>query len=341
MERLQTVVHVMVNNHIPEGIFRSLHPSVYSGWWYCCIPTANIRARGLPLPLFIRCDDMEYSWRHHGIHHITLNGICIWHQAFNEGRSLAAVGRSERYFAPRNMFVRNALHIPGVEAEFPRYFWAWFKDGLVQYNYQWAELLLAAMEDLLRGPDCLKDDPDKILERLRHVFQPPSYQVGEQEWANFRHAHPAMSWKRRLLYKLTLGGLLLPPALFPKAEGKCLGPFCPPGQFATPPPHARARRIYRPVQRLGVRSPQEPEAGPKVPCFALEDKTQLPPPVPGVPRGRHRVDRSGILATVPRPASCPARRVGAVRGGGRVTDGPIPRSSREAESPQIRSRCLV
>lgn len=232
MERLQTVVHVMVNNHIPEGIFRSLHPSVYSGWWYCCIPTANIRARGLPLPLFIRCDDMEYSWRHHGIHHITLNGICIWHQAFNEGRSLAAVGRSERYFAPRNMFVRNALHIPGVEAEFPRYFWAWFKDGLVQYNYQWAELLLAAMEDLLRGPDCLKDDPDKILERLRHVFQPPSYQVGEQEWANFRHAHPAMSWKRRLLYKLTLGGLLLPPALFPKAEGKCLGPFCPPGQFA-------------------------------------------------------------------------------------------------------------
>ena len=31
----------------------------YAGWWYCCIPVEHIEDRGLPLPVFVRGDDVE------------------------------------------------------------------------------------------------------------------------------------------------------------------------------------------------------------------------------------------------------------------------------------------
>jgi galactofuranosylgalactofuranosylrhamnosyl-N-acetylglucosaminyl-diphospho-decaprenol beta-1,5/1,6-galactofuranosyltransferase len=222
----------MVNDHIPDNIFNTPEPSVYSGWWYCCIPLANIRSRGLPLPLFIRCDDMEYSWRHHRVHHITLNGVCIWHQAFNEGRSPAAVGLSERYFAPRNMFVRNALHIQGVEAKFPQYFWTWFKDCIVLYDYYCAELLLQAMQDILRGPEWLREDPEKTLARLKAVPKAPSCDSTEDRIAYSVNSRSQMGWKRRLLHKMTFGGMLLPLRLFSKAEETCPESSCWAAHFA-------------------------------------------------------------------------------------------------------------
>jgi len=46
----------------------------YAGWWYCCIPVEHIEDRGLPLPVFVRGDDVEFSLRNKpGF--IALNGI--------------------------------------------------------------------------------------------------------------------------------------------------------------------------------------------------------------------------------------------------------------------------
>ena len=54
----------------------------YNAWWYCCMPVEYAFKNGLPLPLFIKCDDVEY-----GIRCITnlilMNGIGIWHQDFS------------------------------------------------------------------------------------------------------------------------------------------------------------------------------------------------------------------------------------------------------------------
>lgn len=54
---------------------------MYAGWWFCCIPMKMIKQNGLPLPLFIRGDDVEFSLRNHA-KFITMNGICIWHMGF-------------------------------------------------------------------------------------------------------------------------------------------------------------------------------------------------------------------------------------------------------------------
>ena len=51
----------------------------YGGWWYCCIPVSAIREKGLPLPVFIHRDDIEYGIRMGKL--MTLNGIGVWHEA--------------------------------------------------------------------------------------------------------------------------------------------------------------------------------------------------------------------------------------------------------------------
>ena len=53
----------------------------YAGWWYCCIPVTMIEKNGFALPLFIRVDDTEFSFRNQA-KFITMNGICVWHMGF-------------------------------------------------------------------------------------------------------------------------------------------------------------------------------------------------------------------------------------------------------------------
>ena len=62
-----------------EIISDDLHQ--YAGWWYCCIPVSAINGSNLPLPFFVRGDDVEYSIRNNA-KFITMNGICIWHEGF-------------------------------------------------------------------------------------------------------------------------------------------------------------------------------------------------------------------------------------------------------------------
>jgi galactofuranosylgalactofuranosylrhamnosyl-N-acetylglucosaminyl-diphospho-decaprenol beta-1,5/1,6-galactofuranosyltransferase len=55
--------------------------STYNGWWMCLFPREVIERTGLPLPLFIKWDDAEYSLRagEHGYPTVTLPGAGVWH----------------------------------------------------------------------------------------------------------------------------------------------------------------------------------------------------------------------------------------------------------------------
>ena len=49
----------------------------YNAWWYSCIPMSKISNDNLPLPIFIRYDDVEYGIRTGG-DIIAMNGICVF-----------------------------------------------------------------------------------------------------------------------------------------------------------------------------------------------------------------------------------------------------------------------
>ena len=70
----------------------------YNAWCYCCMPTTMLE-KGLPLPLFIHMDDIEYGTREkHNI--ITMNGIGVWHPFFANQRQSNIV-----YYDMRNKMI--------------------------------------------------------------------------------------------------------------------------------------------------------------------------------------------------------------------------------------------
>ena len=120
----------------------------YAAWWYCCIPISLIEKNGLPLPVFVRCDDAEYGVRCHP-RIITMNGICIWHLSFHV-RYNAAV---ERYQTTRNTLIAQFTTGFAPRSDFFNELNNNIRLELKKFGYENAELCLDAFEDFLKGPD--------------------------------------------------------------------------------------------------------------------------------------------------------------------------------------------
>lgn len=89
----------------PENLaingIRPRHPNDYAGWWYCAIPAHRVKEIGLPLPFFIKSDDMEYGIRNTRPV-LCMNGIGVWHEVFEKKLNLVM-----RFFSDRNTFILN------------------------------------------------------------------------------------------------------------------------------------------------------------------------------------------------------------------------------------------
>lgn len=124
----------------------------YAAWWYCCIPVATIKKNGLPLPYFVRYDDVEYGIRCKPKHFMTMNGIGIWHMAFHVRYNPAV----ERYQTIRNGFIANATTDISSDKELLAYMHDGIRTELKKYGYQNAELILDGFEDFLKGPSFIR-----------------------------------------------------------------------------------------------------------------------------------------------------------------------------------------
>lgn len=120
---------------------------MYAAWWYCCIPISAIKRNGLPLPVFVRCDDAEYGIRCNPTF-ITMNSLCIWHMSFHE-RYNAAV---ERYQTTRNTMIAQATCGMAPKSDFMKELHNNIRLELKKFGYENAELCLDAFEDFLKGP---------------------------------------------------------------------------------------------------------------------------------------------------------------------------------------------
>lgn len=120
----------------------------YAAWWYCCIPMSMIKKNGLPLPFFVRYDDVEYGIRSNP-KFITMIGLGIWHSNFHI-RYNAAV---ERYQTTRNgMIAQCTTNIAPNLNVMVRQMTKDMYLELKKFNYADASLLLDGFEDFLKGP---------------------------------------------------------------------------------------------------------------------------------------------------------------------------------------------
>lgn len=118
----------------------------YCGWWYCCIPITERFEHALPMPFFIHRDDIEYGLRYRG-RIITLNGISVWHDAFDHRRASSMV-----YYDIRNALICNAIHYPEYSAkDAKKYVFKNMFGHLMKYRYEDQKLTLRALEDFCRG----------------------------------------------------------------------------------------------------------------------------------------------------------------------------------------------
>lgn len=123
-------------------------PKAYGAWWFSCIPVSAIEQVGLPLPLFVRCDDVEYGMRAKPIY-MTMNGICVWHDGFM-GRSRASV---DSYQYVRNFLIMIAMTDCSSQDLFMLRMERALRLQLRVMSYDAADLILDGIADYLKGPD--------------------------------------------------------------------------------------------------------------------------------------------------------------------------------------------
>lgn len=203
-----------------ENVCRNekLRKADYAAWWFACYPLSVVREDNLPFPFFLHMDDVEYGIRNRQ-EIILLNGICVWHQSFEDKR-----GSTLSYYDIRNMLITNAVHTGAAGQRIMlRYALKRILANTLRYRYRDNELVYAAVRDFLRGPEYLsKLDPClKNQELMRMGYKPlpveqlgvdravleeiSSYQKPIEPESIYQHKDPEAARKRR-----SLNGWLLP-----------------------------------------------------------------------------------------------------------------------------------
>ena len=163
--------HRKLENNLENEAAYIRQKNEYSAWWYCAIPASVIEKNGYPLPIFVRCDDIEYSLRAHS-ERINMNGICVWHMGFSQKFNYA----TDLYQQNRNLLIAKSCSDILGSVNTLRFFKDTFRTMLLRFDYQAAEVVLMAMEDYLQGPEFLmQHQGDDIMARnakLNNRLQP-------------------------------------------------------------------------------------------------------------------------------------------------------------------------
>ncbi|NBH82430.1 glycosyltransferase family 2 protein [bacterium C-53] len=206
----------------------------YMGWWYCCMPLRLISEDNLPLPVFIHRDDVEYCLRVCKPGFVTMNGISVWHEAFDD-----KITGVNQYYDMRNDLITNAIHYPTKSRHWAmRCLSALMTRNMMKLRYRYARMNLRAMEDFLKGIDWLKEQDGVALHQEicamdYKVFPVTKFGVTQEECdrcatdRDWKHRGArestrferiayqiycrAVSLWKRIRLGFTFNGLLLPP----------------------------------------------------------------------------------------------------------------------------------
>ncbi|MBP3891991.1 MAG: glycosyltransferase [Solobacterium sp.] len=148
-----TNISEVLNNEIEEY-------TEFNAWWYCCTPLSVVNMENLPLPIFIRGDDLEYGLRNMKDLFL-MNGICVWHEPFEYKYSSFL-----SYYILRNLLYDNSIHFPNYsKGAFIKRLWRNVGREVIYYRYKNADLLFRGVEDFYKGVDFLKTTDGEALHK--------------------------------------------------------------------------------------------------------------------------------------------------------------------------------
>ena len=192
----------------------------YTAWWFNCFSLALPMTKGLPLPFFIKGDDIEYGLRAEN-DVLLMNGIGVWHERFEMKYS----GELE-YYIKRNEAIINCLYRPDLNwfFHFKKLVIAVGKQ-LVYQRYFAVDLIFKAYKDFIRGANYLDTlDAEKLHGEIRAVVQKQKtleeliqmgYDVSKHQiFTPAKH----QSKKTKFQQVITLNGYLLPSWTYNRKE---------------------------------------------------------------------------------------------------------------------------
>lgn len=197
----------------------------YAGWWYCCIPVSKIDIEHLPVPLFIRGDDVEFSVSRKA-EFLTLSGICIWHKGFVNKFNAAL----ELYLVHRNSLIIQAMSGVAANVDFIKRIDKFFKTNLMRLAYNNCELLLDAIEDYLNGPEFMltpqgerimkeKGAKNEVLTPLHQLYDKLDEEIDEKEIFEDFYKDKKLNPFQSFWYNLTYNGHVMPKFLLKDKTG--------------------------------------------------------------------------------------------------------------------------
>lgn len=146
-------------DHVEACLYNEVEEfTEYNAWWYCCTPMSVVNEDNLPMPIFIRGDDLEYGIRNRR-QIMLMNGICVWHEPFENKYSSFL-----QYYILRNLMYDNALHYPGYSTmAFLKRLWTSVLREIVYYRYDNINLIFRGVEDFYKGVQFLEEtDGEKL-----------------------------------------------------------------------------------------------------------------------------------------------------------------------------------
>ncbi len=186
-------------------------PIEYGAWWCFCLPLTDVDTFGLPLPLFIKFDDVEYGTRccKNTAPIITMSGLAVAHADFDAKYNIHL-----EYYSIRNQLIMLASH--GMQNAFGCIFRLIkvFLKNLFLYRYVSFPIVLRAFNDFLRGADFLMSVNAEELNREIMAMSPPATELAAlPDWdPEFRTSYqpPKQNPLLWIVNFLTLGGHLIP-----------------------------------------------------------------------------------------------------------------------------------
>lgn len=147
----------------------------FQPWWLCLVPRAVVEAIGLPMPFFLKWDDVEFGLRAQaaGFTSVVLPGALVWHDSWV---AKDAESGWQAYFLLRNRIV-TALLYECRPAVLVAEWMAVSLRHLAQHEPAAAAMRWAALKDVLHGPGWMHRDlataRDRAAETARREIVAP------------------------------------------------------------------------------------------------------------------------------------------------------------------------
>ncbi|KAB8320772.1 glycosyltransferase family 2 protein [Tolypothrix campylonemoides VB511288] len=143
----------------------------YGGFWFFSFSKDVVEKIKLPLPLFIKIDDIEFCLRikELGNKIVAFPSMAVWHQPASAKKL-----NWETYYYARNDLITYAIHYSIGYMDTVKHFTKVIIQSLSRCDYDYVTMLIKSFEDYIKGPYFIKNsDPENL--HINIIKQSQSY----------------------------------------------------------------------------------------------------------------------------------------------------------------------